>query len=116
MEDNDTVNHIDPDQLKKYKKEHIKTRNPTIETVPTYFALGAKRRRIQREYNNTKNPERRYAEIVIMIKGQSKKERMVRALLDSRCSKSIMLCEFKCKKKRNVLPKSEKIKYKTYGG
>ena len=51
-----------------------------------------------------------------MMKLENGKGKMVRALLDSGCSKTIVLKEFTQKKRRKVLPPEEHIKYKTYGG
>ena len=43
MEDNDTVIHIDPDQLKKYKKEHKKkVKKPYNWNSSDLFCLGSK--------------------------------------------------------------------------
>ena len=60
--------------------------------------------------------ENKCTEIVIMMKLENGKGKMVRALLDSGCSKTIVLKEFTQKKRRKVLPPEEHIKYKTYGG
>ena len=51
-------------------------------------------------------------ETVIMTKLENGKGKMVRALLDSGCSKTIVLKEFTQKKRRKVLPPDEQLKYK----
>ena len=51
--------------------------------------------------------------MVIDSKGKGK---MIRALLDSGCSKSIILMKFMDKKQRRKLSDGVKVLYKSYGG
>ena len=44
------------------------------------------------------------------------KGRMARVLLDSGCSKSLILKEFTGRKERTELPKKKQITYQTHGG
>ena len=44
------------------------------------------------------------------------KGRMARALLDSGCSKSLILAEFTKRKERTELPKDKRVVYETHGG
>ena len=81
------------------------------------FKLGLKKRlKLKEHYNKRMLKENKCTEIVIMMKVENGKGKMVRALLDSGCSKTIVLKEFTQKKRRKVLPPEEHIKYKTYGG
>ena len=51
-----------------------------------------------------------------MVKDENGKGMMLRALLDSGCSRTIILKQFTNRKNRRLLPEKDKIKYTTYGG
>ena len=51
-----------------------------------------------------------------MVKTDKGQDMMLRALLDSGCSKSIILKSFTTPKNRKKLKEKEQIRYKTYGG
>jgi hypothetical protein len=51
-----------------------------------------------------------------MVKDKDGKGMMLRALLDSGCSQTIILKQFTHKSNRRLLPDKDKIKYATYGG
>ena len=51
-----------------------------------------------------------------MVVNKKGKGRMARALLDSGCSKSLILKEFTGRKERTELPKEKQITYQTHGG
>ena len=55
-------------------------------------------------------------ETVIMIKMSNGKCKALRALLDSGCTKSIILKQFTEQSNRIYLPPDQQVKYKTYGG
>ena len=79
--------------------------------------LGTKRRQILREKSPTlRGSTNRYADICIMVKDDKGKAKMLRALLDSGCSKSIILREFTSKSRRRILDEKDHVRYKTYGG
>jgi hypothetical protein len=59
---------------------------------------------------------RRYSEVCVQVVDNGGKGRMLRALLDSACSKSIILKEFTEKKRRNKLMGRDRVEYETYGG
>jgi hypothetical protein len=59
---------------------------------------------------------RRYSEVCVQVVDSNRKGRMLRALLDSGCSKSIILKEFTEKKQRNKLMGRDRVEYATYGG
>ena len=51
-----------------------------------------------------------------MVKDDKGRGRMVRALFDSGCSRSIILKKFTCKSKRTKLEEKDQVHYETYGG
>ena len=51
-----------------------------------------------------------------MVQNSKGKAMALRALLDSGCSKSIILKKFTCNSNRRRLDEKDHIKYKTYGG
>ena len=51
-----------------------------------------------------------------MVKDVNGKGMMLRALLDSGCSRTIILKQFTNRKNRRLLPEKDKIKYTTYYG
>ena len=59
---------------------------------------------------------RRYSEVCVQVIDNNGKGRMLRALLDSGCSKSIILKQFTDKKRRNKLMGRDRVEYATYGG
>ena len=59
--------------------------------------------------------QRRFAEVIVMIVDDDGNHKPARALLDSVCSKSIILKEFTNQKRRTSSRKSG-VTYKTYGG
>ena len=61
-------------------------------------------------------PARRFAEVVVMIIDSNGKGRMARCLLDTGCTKSIILEEFTEKNRRTKLSKEKSTTYQTYGG
>ena len=63
-----------------------------------------------------KVPEPRFAEVLVLIIDSNRKGRMVRSLLDTGRSKSIILKHFTEHKQRTKLPDEAKVTYKTYGG
>ena len=61
--------------------------------------------------------EKRYfAETLVSVICEDGSEKMVRAMFDSGCSKSIILKEFTAKKRRTKLSKEDQVQYETYGG
>ena len=60
--------------------------------------------------------KQRCTETVIMIKISNGKCKTLRALLDSGCTKTIILKQFTEKSNRTYLPPDQQVKYKTYGG
>ena len=60
--------------------------------------------------------KQRCTETVIMIKMSNGKCKALRALLDSGCTKTIILKQFTEKSNRIYLPPDQQVKYKTYGG
>ena len=60
--------------------------------------------------------ERRFAEVLVSVVDSDGKGKMVRALLDTGCSRSIILKQFTERDKRTELPDDEHITYETYGG
>jgi len=63
-----------------------------------------------------KDPARRFSEVLISIVNADGTETMVKCLLDTGCTKSMILKKFTDKKRRNKLSKEETIVYETYGG
>ena len=60
---------------------------------------------------------RRYADICVMVKDpRTDKGQMLRVLLDSGCTNSIILKSFTSPKTRTQLSKEDCCRYKTYGG
>jgi predicted aspartyl protease len=59
---------------------------------------------------------RRYSEVCVQVINSDGKGRMLRALLDSGCSKSIMLKQFTEKKRRSKLMGRDQVEYAIYGG
>jgi hypothetical protein len=59
---------------------------------------------------------RRSSEICVRIIDSTDKGRMLRALLDSSCSKSIILKQFTEKKRRTKLMGRDRVEYTTYRG
>ena len=70
--------------------------------------------KVKRAFVN--NTERRFAEAVVMVVDSQGRGRMVRALFDSGCSKSIILKKFTESKRRTKLKPRDHIRYTTYGG
>ena len=60
--------------------------------------------------------KQRCTETVIMIKMSNGKCKALRALLDSSCTKTILLKQFTEQSNRIYLPPDQQVKYKTYGG
>ena len=60
--------------------------------------------------------ERRFAEVLVSVIDENGDGRMARALLDSGCSKSILLKKFTSKKSRSALSAKDRTVYQTYGG
>ena len=63
-----------------------------------------------------KNPARKFSEVIVSIVGADGTERMARCLLDTGCTKSMILKKFTDKKRRNKLSKEDTVEYETYGG
>ena len=61
-------------------------------------------------------PERQFTEVLVSIVDSNGKGRIARVLLDTGCSKSIILKHFTERKRRTELPEDEKDTYETYGG
>ena len=86
------MTHIEPDELsalkKKYKKQEKKLRKWEVYATQR---VGPKRQKVPKELSIGKsNP--RYADVCVMVKDpKTEKEKMLRALLDSDCTKSIIL-------------------------
>ena len=59
--------------------------------------------------------QQQFAEEIIMVVDANGKGCMVRDLLDTGCSKSIILKEFTKKKQRNRLKWRDKVQYQIYG-
>jgi hypothetical protein len=59
---------------------------------------------------------RRYSEVCVQVIDSNGKGRMLRALLNSGCSKSIILKRFTEKKRRTKLMGRNRVEYATYGG
>jgi hypothetical protein len=59
---------------------------------------------------------RRYSEVCVQKIDSNGKGRMLRALLDSSCSKSIILKKFTEKKRRTKLIGRDQVEYATHGG
>ena len=62
------------------------------------------------------NSERRFAEVLVSIVQDNGSTRMARALLDSGCSRSIILKEFTRSKRQIELDAENQKVYRTYGG
>jgi hypothetical protein len=58
---------------------------------------------------------RRYSEVCVQVVNSNGRGRMLRALLDSGCSKSIILKQFTVKKRRTKLMGREQVEYATTG-
>ena len=82
---------------------------PNIIVTPDGTNLKVKRACV----NNT---ERRFAEAVVMVVDSNGQGRMLQALFDSGCSKSIILKKFTESKQRTKLKPRDHIRYTTYGG
>jgi hypothetical protein len=63
-----------------------------------------------------KNLARRFSEVLVSIVGADGTERMAKCLLDTGCTKSMILKKFTEIKRRNKLSKEDTIEYETYGG
>jgi hypothetical protein len=59
---------------------------------------------------------RRYSEVCVQVVDSNGRGRMLRALLDSGCSKSIILKQFTGKKRQSKLMGRDRVEYATYGG
>jgi hypothetical protein len=59
---------------------------------------------------------RRYSEVCVQVIDSNGKSRMLRALLGSGCSKSIILKQFTENKPRTKLMGRDQVEYATYGG
>ena len=70
--------------------------------------------KVKRAYIN--NTQRQFAEAVVMVVDSEGRGRMLRALFDSGCSKSIILKKFTESKQRTKLKPRDHIRYTTYGG
>jgi hypothetical protein len=57
---------------------------------------------------------RRYSEMCVQVIDSEGRGRMLRALLDSGCSKSIILKQFTEKKRRTKLMGRDRVEYATY--
>ena len=69
-----------------------------------------------RNVNRLLKSERRYSEICVQVVMSNGRGMMLRALLDSGCSKSIILKKFTERKRRIELKDKDKVEYATYGG
>ena len=69
---------------------------------------------ITRKENSSE--ERRHAEVVVELLDDNGNGRPMQALLDTGCSKSIILEEFLSKKQRASMDRSKKTQYLVYGG
>ena len=86
---------------------------PSVQFVTT---PSGKTIRVVRELVGTKTVERRFAEVLVSVIDDNGNGRMARALLDSGCSKSILLKKFTSKKSRSALSAKDRTVYQTYGG
>ena len=62
-----------------------------------------------------KDPSRRFSEVLVSIVGTDGTERMAICLLDTGCTKSMILKKFTETKRRTKLSKEETVEYETYG-
>jgi hypothetical protein len=63
-----------------------------------------------------KDPARQFSEVIVSIVGTDGTETMARCLLDTGCTKSMILKKFTETKRRNKLSKEDTVQYETYGG
>ena len=90
---------------------------PRIPSVQFLSTPCGKLFQIKRELRGKRHvPERRFAEVLVSVVGKDGKGRMVRALLDSGCSKSLILKEFTRRDERTELEREKRITYQTHGG
>ena len=82
----------------------------------TVQRVGPKRRKVPKE-QSIRQSNQRYADICVMVKDpRTGKGTMLRALLDSGYTKSIILKYFTSPKERKLLSKKDCCRYETYGG
>ena len=62
------------------------------------------------------NKQRRFSDICVIVIDTEGKVRMIHCLLDTGCSKSIVLKKFTDKKERSKLDRKDTVRYTTYGG
>ena len=101
-ESDDNVNHIEPDELsalkKKCKKQEKKLKKNSHWEVYATQRVGPKKRKVPRELSIGES-NRRYADVCVMVKDpKTGKGKMLQALLDLGCTKSIILKKFTSRK------------------
>ncbi|OEU07148.1 hypothetical protein FRACYDRAFT_251631 [Fragilariopsis cylindrus CCMP1102] len=97
---------FDPSDLKRYKKQAKKPTPVLVGTVDgTLYPSRAK----------PLHGARRFCEVLLSIVNDNGHETMARCLLDTGCTKSMILKQFTDKKRRTKLSKENTIRYETYG-
>ena len=90
------VKSIDGDQLKTLRKKAKRTEKALKHSREVYTVqrVGPKRRKLPKE-QSIRQSNRQYADICVMVKDpRTGKGKMLQALLDSGCTKSIILKSF----------------------
>ena len=70
---------------------------------------------VKEQYNQRMEIKQRCTEAVVIVKLANGKCKVLRALLDSGCTKTMILKEFTEQGNRKHLPPEQQITYKTYG-
>ena len=84
---------------------------------PDYIATsGGTAFKVNRAYVGDKMEQRRFAECVVMCVDSKGRTQPLRCLLDTGCSKSIILKKFTESKRRIKQSKEDQIRYTTWGG
>jgi hypothetical protein len=114
------------DDLKKYKKQAKKWSKSNKKKIKRRWddAVVPPSRKVARSttpilvagrIKTMKNPAQIFSEVIVSIVGTDGTETMARCLLDTSCTKSMILKKFTEIKRRNKLSKEDTIEYKTYG-
>ena len=93
MDSDKEITSIEGDQLKHHRKKAKKAEKALKQSWEAYTVqhVGPKQRKVPKEHSIGQS-NRRYADICVMVKDPRKgKGQMLQALLDSGCTKSILL-------------------------
>ena len=113
----DNVQHIEPDKLsafkKKFKKQERQLRKWEVNDT---HCVGSKRRKVPNKLS-IEESNQQYADVCVMVKvPKTGKEKILFALLDSGCTKPIILQKFTSPQVRTRLIEKDCYTYNIYGG